>query len=468
MSPDNSSISNLGQIIHADYVTASDISPKRMRNIILLLAFSVALTMTGFGIILPVFARRLDELGSGVEALGLMTMSFALAQLIASPIMGSMADKFGRKPLIVLALGSFVAANIGFLFAPSTTVFIMVRAFEGAFASGLMPASMGVVADIVPEEKRAQWVGVVMGSMGVGFIIGPVLGGVLFDAWGFQSPFIASASIAAVALLSAIIVVPETRTRERRWREVLRRRRADAMALAQRISVWDSIPKPMYVFAGLLVMDFIMVFAFTYVEPQMVFYFYDDLQWTTVRFGVVVGVYGLAMVAGQGTLSKLSDKIGRKPVIFVGSILFASFFILMSVVTYFPLMILVGAIAGFGNALMIPAISAFYLDITSEQHRSRVMGIKTSAAALGGVVGPLAVAGAAKVWDAQTIFISAGVLVGVIAIAAMLVLKEPSKLPKVTGSVNVEIAEQRAMAAQASLRGLIIRARNERATTNQR
>ena len=129
-------------------------------------------------------------------------------------------------------------------------------------------------------------------------------------------------------------------------------------------------------------------------------------------------------------------------------------------------MLVLAAVAGLGNALTIPAVSAFYLDITSDQHRSRVMGIKTSAAALGGVVGPLAVAGAAKFMSAQDIFISAGILVGVMAIMAMVLLREPSKLPKVVGDIQVEVAERRAMSAQASLRGVIVRARNARTLEN--
>jgi len=81
--------SNLGRVIIADEVVSSGPSPRRARSVIILLAASVGLMMTGFGIILPVFARRLGEFGSGVEALGLMTMSFALAQLVAAPFMGS-------------------------------------------------------------------------------------------------------------------------------------------------------------------------------------------------------------------------------------------------------------------------------------------------------------------------------------------------------------------------------------------
>ena len=198
----------LGEVIYADQVVTSGPSLRRTRTIILLLASSVGLMMTGFGIIYPVFARRLGEFGGGVGALGLMTMSFALAQMLAAPLLGSLADRRGRRPVILLALVAFAGANVGFLFAPSIEVFVAVRAVEGALTAGLFPAAMGVVADIVPENQRARWIGIVMASYGAGFFLGPVVGGLLYDGWGFAAPFMVSAAVAVVALITAAILVP--------------------------------------------------------------------------------------------------------------------------------------------------------------------------------------------------------------------------------------------------------------------
>ena len=149
----------------------------------------------------------------------------------------------------------------------------------------------------------------------------------------------------------------------------------------------------------------------------MVFYFYDELGWSTVRFGVVAGVYGLAMVIGQAGLGKASDRFGRKPIILVGLLLTTTFYFGVGFITSFPLMLLVALAAGMGGALMAPALSALYLDITAAQHRSRVVGIKESSASLGGVAGPLLVALLSSLLTPQGIFISAGVLV--LALAAL-------------------------------------------------
>ena len=455
---------NLGEVIVATQVITSGPSPRRARHVILLLAASVALMMTGFGIILPVFARRLGEFGSGVETLGLMTMSFALAQLVAAPFMGSLADRIGRRPLVLLALAAFAIANIGFLLASSTVVFILVRALEGGLTAGLFPAVLGIVADIVPEDQRGKWVGIVMSSYAAGFIFGPVIGGVLYDGWGFAAPFVASAALASIAFIAASILVPETRTREVRRREELRQRREAATAPAQAGSFWASLPKPLYMFGTLLILDFVIIFAFAFVEPQMVFYFYEELGWTTVQFGVVVGAYGLAMVIGQAALGQLSDWLGRKPLIVVGLLLSATFYAGLTFVTWFPLMMAVAVVAGLGEALVMPALSAFYLDITADQHRSRIMGIKESASALGGVAGPLLIVGVAATMTPQGVFVSAGVVTLLAAGLALAVLKAPRRVAERAGDISWECSSNRSMAAQASLRGIVLRATTTRET----
>jgi DHA1 family multidrug resistance protein-like MFS transporter len=99
----------------------------KARHIIILLAVSVGLIMTGFGIIMPVFAHRLENFGSGVVELGYMTMGFALAQFVLSPVLGSLGDRIGRRPIILLALGGYAAVNIGFLFAPNTCTLMILR-----------------------------------------------------------------------------------------------------------------------------------------------------------------------------------------------------------------------------------------------------------------------------------------------------------------------------------------------------
>jgi len=303
-----------------------------------------------------------------------------------------------------------------------------MRVAGGAMTAGLFPAAMGVVADIVPEKDRARWIGVIMGGYGVGFIFGPALGGFLYDGWGFAAPFIISAALSLLALIAAFIVVPETHPPSARTATKAKSASGDRMGLkAMASSYYHTLPRPLSRLATLLFIDFVGSFAFAFIEPQMVFYFYDDLGWSTTRFGVVVGAYGLAMVFGQLFLARSSDKYGRKPVIIVGILTSSLLYIgLRSFTAYAP--IVLGAMtAGLGGALIAPAASAFYLDITDRAHQGRIVGLKEAALALGGVLGPLSVIVASKVMGPYGIFTIAAGLVLMSALTPVLFLHEDKK-----------------------------------------
>ncbi len=460
----------LGRVVIATHVVTSGLSPRRTRAIILLLAGCVALMMTGSGIILPSFARRLGELGTGVRMLGMLSMSFALAQFVASPFMGSFADRFGRRPLVLVALAAFASANVGSMLAPSPAVLIAIRALGGVFTAGLSPAALGIIADIVPREQQARWIGVVMGSYSLGLVFGPVLGGVLYDGWGYVAPFLVSATMATLAFISAVIVVPETRTREVRRREKLRQRRMIDAARAsssgaqvapaenRRAAFLASLPRPLYVFGILLFLDFCAAFAFAFVEPQMVFYLYNDLAWTTIQSGVMIGAYGLTMVLGQLALGQLSDRWGRKPVILLGLSFTATFFAALATVHAFPILLLAAIVAGLGDALSAPARSAFYFDITPRQYRARILGIKGSSVSLGGIVGPLLLVAVSGLLAPQLIFGLAGAALLVAVLVALFTLKEPRHVAVDPGDVAWQVSSRRALAAQNALRGISLQA----------
>ncbi len=380
------------------------------RGIVMLLAGSVALMMTGYGIVLPVFGRRLGELGGGVEALGLMTMAFALGQFLLAPVMGALADRVGRRPLILLALATVVMANLAYLAASVVWVYVAIRFAQGMLTAGLLPAAIGIVGDLFPEQERAQRVGLIMGSYGLGFIFGPTFGGLLYDTLGFAAPFLASAAVGALALSLALARLPETRG-------------AAAVQLppAAAEAQGSSLPAR-WLLVALLALDFAAIFGFAYVEPQMVFHFYDTLGFSTAGFGALVGAYGLAQVLGQLTLARLSDRFGRRPLVILGFLLNIGFYAGLALFEQYGLLLLTAVVAGLGNALLTPALSAAYLDITGADQRSRVVGLKESAASLGGIAGPLAVSGAAGLIGPQGVFISAAAAMGLASLLAALAL----------------------------------------------
>ncbi len=256
-----------------------------------------------------------------------------------------------------------------------------------------------------------------MGGYGIGFTFGPTAGGILFDTWGFAAPFLASAGVGVVALLFALAWLPETCAAGQGAVDMHGKLKHDHLLVG--------LPRPLYLFGALLALDFVANFGFAFIQPQLIFYVYNQLSFSTTQLGLLFGVYGVTQIVGQFTLARLSDRFGRRPPIVLGFALNIGFFLGLRYFGQFVLLVFVTTMAGIGNALVLPALSAFYLDITDAAHRSRVMGVKGSIAALGEIAGPLAVALSSPWFGPREVFLSAAVLVGLAALFALTVLRAP-------------------------------------------
>jgi DHA1 family multidrug resistance protein-like MFS transporter len=169
---------------------------------------------------------------------------------------------------------------------------------------------------------------------------------------------------------------------------------------------------------------------------------------------MAAGGYGLASALGQTTLGRVGDRFGRKPSIVVGLILFSAQFAGLIFTNSLGLVLFSFAVGGLGEGLMSPALGAFFLDISEERHRARVMGIKSSAGSLGGVVGPLLAAVAAASVAPQGAFAASVAIVLFGVLLVLVVLREPRQLAKKT-DLTSEISQQRAIAARGSLREIV-------------
>src|SRR5512143_3866658 len=189
-------------------------SPKRAgptaQQMMICLAVCMALQMTSFVIILPLFARRFTELGAGADAMAASSMAYALAATLFAPLMGALADRMGRRPILLGSLAVYALAFTGYLLATSATTIVVLRGLAGALTAGMMPAATGMVADLAPENRRARWIGILSGGAAFGWIVGPVLGGLLYDKWGFTTALLVSISMAVVTLLAALLFIRET------------------------------------------------------------------------------------------------------------------------------------------------------------------------------------------------------------------------------------------------------------------
>jgi len=396
-------------------------------KLVLVLAVIMALQMTSVVIIMPLYARRFEDFSGGVSDLGLSTMAYALTGVLAAPLMGSLADRFGRRPIVMGSLAVFILTFTGFLLSRSVGVFIVLRALSGAFTAGLIPAVMGIVADVSPLDRRAQYIGIITGGASVGWVAGPLIGGLLYDAFDYAVPFGLSIVIAAITLVFAILAVPETHTASAGARPAL----FPALKLNLRAGLQRALPsirrpsKPTREWVGMAVLlsvSMSVMFAWAFIEPELMFYAYDEMGWTSAQLGSAISLYGLAMTIGEFTLGRSSDRLGRKPVLILGMVLFSAQFAGLVLSAEFAWIAFSFIVAGLGNALLDPALTASFLDLAPQAHNGRVMGLKSASNSLGSVLGPALVVLLTPFLFPKSIFTISLVLVLLVAAATAVLL----------------------------------------------
>ena len=389
---------------------------RQSSQILVALALCMALGLTGFAMFVPLFALRFDSFGAGVKALGASDMAYALTFALAAPFIGMLADRCGRRPILLLSLAGYLLVFSGYLAAAAAWPLILLRGLAGIFAAALLPGMTTIVGDLAPEDRRGQWIGIVNGGAAVGFIIGPLLGGLLYDRFGYVVPSAISMAMATAALLLAVFRIPETYTPAARPRHL-----RSAWMLE-----WRALPARS-TFLLLMLITFGVMFAYAFVQPRFMFYAYDDLSWTSSQLGLVMSVYGVAFMLGAFALGQLSDRLGRKPVLVLGLALFSAQFVGLVIFRDLTWIVASFVVAGLGNALYDPALSAIILDITPSEQTAGMMGLKATAGSLGSMLGPALVVLFTSLVGPRIVFLLAAALVIVLALASAFALRAPQR-----------------------------------------
>ncbi|HVU69223.1 MAG TPA: MFS transporter [Ktedonobacteraceae bacterium] len=390
---------------------------------LLFLVGCVALLMTGFAIIMPVFPERLHALGLGAETLALMEGAFGLGMFLLSTPMGTWAGRIGRKPILFISLAGFIGTNLVLAFVNVPFIFILIRFVEGMLISGMMPAALAMVGDTVPTEKQGRWIGFITTAQATGIALGPGIGGVLVQALGFTSPFLFSAGIALLASLLAIVLVPETLPEHVRAEARAQRKLGKAGVKMNRDA---RLVRLIWLFAPFLLIDFGLLFTYPFVFPQYPFFFEKVLHYSPAQYGMIISVFGLAMAVSPLVLGRVGEMLPKKPVIVAGSLLFGALNICMVVAPSYPLLLAGAALTGLGSALAEPALGGIYLSATSDANRGKVMGMRGSALSLAVMLGPLAQALVGPWIGPQITFALGMVLSLVMAAIAFFLIKRPA------------------------------------------
>ena len=260
---------------------------------------TVLLDSIGFGIIMPVVPHLImditgDGLADAARIAGLLMFTFAAMQFIASPILGNLSDRYGRRPILLFSL---LAMGCNFLlmgWAPT-----LIWLFFGRIISGVSASTYGTanayIADTFPPEKRAQYFALLGAGFGMGFIIGPAIGGVLGE-YGPRTPFFAAAGLTFVNVIYGFFVLPESLKPENR--------RAFNLARANPLAAIRQLWRYPVVVMLLLVSFFYSLGHFA-LPSVWAFFTTEKFQWTPRDIGISLSAVGVAMIFVQAYLIRL-------------------------------------------------------------------------------------------------------------------------------------------------------------------
>ena len=333
---------------------------------------TVALDLVGFGIVVPILGRYAERFGASGLEVGLLFASFSLAQLVFAPLLGRLSDRIGRKPVIMISLlgtavGSFVTGAAGALW-----VLFLGRILDGASGASVAVAQ-GAVTDLAPPSERPRLLGLLGAAFGVGFVVGPALGG-LASLGGEHIPFFVAGT---VALINAIVA----------WRRLPETRPADVRQAAREAAKNDTEAKVRL--WGLAVAGFTAIVAFSGFEATFSLLAGDRFRLTEGGVAAIFVGVGVVLVGVQGGLIRpINAKLGTQRSLQVGLVLNSAGLIVLSTAENWPLLIVALALLTVGQGLVTPNLSSLVSGRVPDHRRGEALGFQQGVNAMGRVAGP--------------------------------------------------------------------------------
>ncbi|RDI97251.1 MFS transporter [Dyella solisilvae] len=365
-----------------DQPAATDFQPRR-RAAIVLIYITVVLDMLGFGIVIPVLPHLVEQLaGGGISNaawwVGVFATVFAFVQFVFSPVQGALSDHYGRRPVILISNAGLAINFVLLALAPTLWLLFVARVLLGMTAASFTTAN-AYIADITPKEKRAAAYGILGSAFGLGFIIGPGVGGFL-GHYDLRLPFWVAAGLAACNFLYGLFVLPESLPKERRTPrfEMHSAHPLGSLALLRRYPL----------VLGLAIVMFLVYLAHYVLQTTFVLYADYRYNWGPQAVGYVLMLVGGCDGFVQAVLTRrLAPKLGERRLMLGGMLCGIGAFLVMGLAGS-------GAVFLLGVPLMAlwglsqPPIQSLMTHQVDPGEQGRLQGAITSLASFAGIFGP--------------------------------------------------------------------------------
>ncbi len=352
-----------------------------MNKALTVILAAVTLDAVGIGLIFPILPALLRDVGHISEVatlLGLMLALYSACQFLFSPILGVLSDRFGRRPVLLLSLAGAAIDYLVMAFAPELWMLVLGRAISG-ITSANMAVATAYITDISSEEERAGRFGLFHAMFGIGFIVGPVLGGVLGDYW-VRAPFIAAALLNGANFALALFVLPESRkgTPGARF-------------------TWDTLNpfKPLKwaltfkALIPLMAIFVIMNFVGTMYGTIWALFSEDSFQWNGMMIGLSLGAFGVFHAGAQAFLTGPAvARLGQRWALIVGMACELTALVLVGIATQGWVLFALAPLFALGGIGM-PALQSLTTTQVGPDKQGQLQGVLASLVSLAAVFGPL-------------------------------------------------------------------------------
>ena len=343
---------------------------------------TMLIDVIGWGIIIPVIPGLIEELIQGdiseaAKVSGWITFAYAITQFVFAPLIGSLSDQYGRRPIILISLLGFTLDYILLALAPSIAWLFIGRIIAGITGASITTAS-AYIADISTIENRAKNFGMIGAAFGLGFIIGPVIGGLL-GQYGARVPFYAAAALCFLNFLYGYFILPESLPKEKR--SVLNLKKANPIGSFLHLKKYPKL-------IGLASSIFLLYVASHAIQSNWSFFTMYKFNWDEKMVGISLGVIGLFVALVQGVLIRwVNPWLGNEKSIYAGFFLYSLGMLLFTFANQSWMMFIflipycLGGIAG-------PALQAVISIQVPETEQGKIQGTLTSLMSASAIVGP--------------------------------------------------------------------------------